>query len=122
MNDAHVTTDVRDGILTITLARSGKKNALTQVMYTAIADALDRASAGGDVQAEARAMAARLAAKPPASLRLTKELMRKGERELLHRVMKEEAGLFSARLGSPEAKEAFAAFAERRNPDFSRFE
>lgn len=258
MSETQVTTDVRGGIQTITLARAGKKNALTQAMYTAIADALDQASADtavrvvllqgsggaftagndladfmagdlgaeggeapvfrvlrtvvdfakplvaavegpaigigttillhcdlvvahrgtrfampfvnlglcpeaassvllpkimgharacellllgdpfdaatahayglinhvtdGDVQAEARSLATRLAAKPPASVRLTKELMRKGERELLHRVMKEEAGLFSARLSSPEAKEAFAAFADRRNPDFSRFE
>lgn len=257
MAEAHVTTDLRDGILTVTLTRSDKKNALTQAMYTAIADALDRAAAEaairvvllqgsggaftagndlgdfmagdlggdggeapvfrvlrtlvdfpkplvaavegpavgigttillhcdlvvahartrfampfvnlglcpeaassvllakimghvraaellllgdpfdaatahayglvnavteGDVGAEARAFAARLAAKPPASVRLTKELMRKGERELLHRVMREEAELFAARLGSDEAKEAFTAFAERRQPDFRRF-
>lgn len=76
----------------------------------------------GDVGAAARAWATRLAAKPPAAVRLTKELMRGGAREDLHRVMKEEARLFAERLGSEEAKEAFAAFAERRPPDFRRFD
>jgi enoyl-CoA hydratase/carnithine racemase len=33
----------------------------------------------------------------------------------------EEGKLFRERLGSPEAKEAMAAFFEKRKPDFSRF-
>lgn len=89
---------------------------------TALAYGLVNRVVDGDVRAEARALATRLAAKPPASVRLTKELMRKGEREMLHRVMQEEAMLFAGRLGSPEAQEAFGAFMERRQPDFSRFE
>jgi hypothetical protein len=32
----------------------------------------------------------------------------------------EEGQLFKARLKTPEAREALAAFAERRPPDFSR--
>jgi enoyl-CoA hydratase/carnithine racemase len=39
----HVKTDVDAGILTITLARADKKNALTNAMYGALADALERA-------------------------------------------------------------------------------
>ena len=34
--------------------------------------------------------------------------------------MSEEGKHFAAQLKSPEAKEAFAAFAEKRAPDFSR--
>lgn len=39
----HVKIDVEAGILTVTLARADKKNALTNAMYGALADALDRA-------------------------------------------------------------------------------
>jgi 1,4-dihydroxy-2-naphthoyl-CoA synthase len=35
--------------------------------------------------------------------------------------MEEEAHHFKARLDSAEAKEAFAAFFDKRKPDFSRF-
>ena len=34
--------------------------------------------------------------------------------------MAEEGQLFKERLQTPEAREAFAAFAERRPPDFSK--
>ena len=36
------------------------------------------------------------------------------------RRMDEEGRHFAAQLKSPEAKEAFAAFAEKRAPDFSK--
>jgi len=39
----HVKTDVDAGILTVTISRADKKNALTNAMYGALADALDRA-------------------------------------------------------------------------------
>lgn len=69
----------------------------------------------------ARAMAARLAALPPASVRATKALIRGGAADLAGR-MAEELVVFRARVASPEAGEAFAAFVEKRKPDFSGFE
>ena len=36
--------------------------------------------------------------------------------------LEDEAREFIPRLSSPEAREAFAAFAERREPDFSKFD
>ena len=69
----------------------------------------------------ARAMAAKLAALPPEALRQTKALIKNGAPGLQAR-MAEELVLFRKRVASPEAAEAFAAFVEKRKPDFSRFE
>lgn len=67
----------------------------------------------------AREMAARLAALPAQAVRLTKRLMKQGAPDVAGRIA-EEIGLFTERLASPEAQEAFAAFMEKRKPDFSR--
>ena len=69
----------------------------------------------------AMAAAQKLAAKPAASLRETKELMKKGVREAIRVAMAEENEAFRQRLNSPEAREAFTAFIEKRMPDFSKF-
>ena len=47
----HVRTTVEDGVLRITLARSDKKNALTQAMYAALGNALARAETDSSVRA-----------------------------------------------------------------------
>ena len=65
--------------------------------------------------------AARLAALPPESLRLTKRLMKAAHAEVVRRTIEEEGRTFRERLDSPEAKEALRAFLEKRKPDFSRF-
>ena len=39
----HIKTELTDGILTVTLARADKKNAITQAMYAALAEATNRA-------------------------------------------------------------------------------
>jgi enoyl-CoA hydratase/carnithine racemase len=72
-------------------------------------------------QLEATAMkaAARLAAKAPEALAVSRRLMRGDPAAIVARV-DEEAKIFGARLSSPEAREAFAAFMEKRAPDFSR--
>lgn len=71
-----------------------------------------------DVLAAARSAAAALASKPAGSLVATKKLMRDAA-TLLDR-MQREGEVFAQRLRSDEAREAFAAFAERRAPDFSK--
>src|SRR5262245_12346722 len=68
----------------------------------------------------ARAAAAALATLPPESVRLTKQLMKRPRAAEVAAQMAEEARLFAERLQSAEAKEAMAAFIEKRKPDFSR--
>lgn len=62
-----------------------------------------------------------LAALPPASVRLTKQLMKEGQAAAVAAQILRERDLFRAQLTSPEAREAFTAFFEKRAPDFSRF-
>jgi len=69
----------------------------------------------------ARQAAAALAALPPASVQMTKELMKRGLAQQVQERMTEELQLFGERLRSPEAKEALRAFMEKRKPDFSKF-
>ncbi len=81
---------------------------------------VNRVAEPADTLAAAHALAQRLAAKSPGALRHTKALMRGEPSEMADR-MKAEGLLFSAQLQSPEAREAFAAFFEKRKPDFSKF-
>ena len=61
-----------------------------------------------------------LTKRPAGSLSLTKKLMRDHER--IAAQIAEEGQLFKERLQTPEAREAFTAFAERRPPDFSKLQ
>lgn len=75
-----------------------------------------------DLVLEAAAQAARkLAAKPPASLRVTKRLLKAQTQAMMEAALAGELSHFGERLVSAEAKEAFSAFLEKRKPDFSRF-
>ena len=67
------------------------------------------------------AAAKQLAAKPPHALRLTKQLMKQASAGSMAHRIDEEIKHFQQCLASPEAAEAFKAFAEKRAPDFSRF-
>jgi len=72
--------------------------------------------ANGVAQAQAR----KLAAKPITALVETKRLMKMGQSALVAQQMAEEGASFARMLREPAAREAFAAFMEKRKPDFSR--
>jgi enoyl-CoA hydratase/carnithine racemase len=61
----------------------------------------------------------RLATKPPEALALARKLMRGDPTEVMARI-DAEITEFARRLASPEAKEAFQAFLEKRPPDFKK--
>lgn len=65
------------------------------------------------------AAAARIAKQPLGAVQATKRLMRDSAAITTH--MDVESKIFFERLLTPEAKEAFAAFAQRREPDFTQF-
>lgn len=70
-----------------------------------------------NLRAEAKALALKLAAKPGGSLTATKQLMRNVA--AIAAQMEGETQRFQERLQSPEALEAFTAFAQRRAPVFN---
>jgi enoyl-CoA hydratase/carnithine racemase len=71
-----------------------------------------------ELREKAHDAAIALTKRPAGSLSLTKKLMREHQR--IAAQIAAEGELFKERLTTPEAREAFAAFAERRPPDFSR--
>ena len=71
-----------------------------------------------EVQAKARVAAEQLAKRPSASVAITKALMR--DPAVVAQRIDDEFVHFGAQLKSPEAKEAFAAFMEKRPADFSK--
>ena len=71
-----------------------------------------------ELRAKARAAAEAVAARPASAAQITKSLMR--DPAALAARMELEGVHFAAQLKSSEAKEAFAAFAEKRAPDFSK--
>ena len=74
-----------------------------------------------DLLPYAQQVAAKLAALPAASIRVTKRLMKASQPAAVSEKMREENQHFSAMLNAPEAKEAFMAFFQKRKPDFSQF-
>lgn len=72
------------------------------------------------LRATARELAEKLAAKPLGSLSVTKQLMRNVQ--AMTDRMELEGKHFKERLAGAEAREAFAAFAERRPADFTKLE
>jgi len=76
--------------------------------------------ADSELASSALDKARQLAEKPPGALRTTKMLLKSGSAETIKQAMAREGQSFAALLQAPEAKEATAAFMERRKPDFSK--
>lgn len=72
-------------------------------------------------QLEATAMKAakRLVAKPRQALMTSRRLLRQNHPKI-NAMIDEEAKAYQSLMGSPEAREAFAAFLEKRAPDFAK--
>jgi enoyl-CoA hydratase/carnithine racemase len=73
-----------------------------------------------DLLATAAETAQKLAAKSPGALQASKRLMKRPVHEQIKAAMKAENEEFSVQVRSEDAKEAFAAFLEKRPPDFNR--
>ena len=66
-----------------------------------------------DLFEQAYEQAKKLASKPPASLCLTKKLLKQATADLVQETLKREHGHFVEQLGSNEAKEAFKTFFQK---------
>jgi len=75
----------------------------------------------GEVVNHARRLAERFNGLAPSAVRETKRLMRTPDAAQMLEVIKTEAEIFGNKLRSPEAQEAFQAFFQKRQPDFSKF-
>ena len=89
-----------------------------QAVECGIANAVLPAAA---VVNHARRVAERFNALPPGAVRESKQLMNGPQRQQVLETIRREGEIFSRRLRSPEAMEAFQAFFQKRKPDFSRF-
>jgi enoyl-CoA hydratase/carnithine racemase len=89
-----------------------------QAVDCGIANAVLPAS---EVVNHARRIAERFNHLPPGAVREAKQLLRGPHLEAILTTLRREGELFTKRLRSPEAMEAFQAFFQKRKPDFSKF-
>jgi enoyl-CoA hydratase/carnithine racemase len=71
------------------------------------------------LEATALAAARRLAAKPRQALMMSRRLLRQGFPDI-GAMIDQEAAAYAVLMRSPEAREAFSAFLEKRPPDFAK--
>jgi enoyl-CoA hydratase/carnithine racemase len=76
--------------------------------------------APAELAARAGAACAKLAAKPPTALKLSKQLLKESGHATVGERIVHEAGHFGRQLASAEVREAISAFFEKRTPDFSK--
>ncbi|SDT37197.1 enoyl-CoA hydratase-related protein [Pseudomonas prosekii] len=76
--------------------------------------ATEALGSGEAALAKAREVALRFEALPAEAVRISKQLMKAPDRELLRKVIEEEGALFTERLRSPEAVAALSGFINRR--------
>lgn len=108
----------------IGMARAAEKLLLGDPFSGADAVEMGLANAvlpAGEVVNHARRVAERFNALPPGAVRESKRLLRAPQQQAVVDTIETEGELFAARLRSPEAKEAFQAFFQKRRPDFSKF-
>jgi enoyl-CoA hydratase/carnithine racemase len=80
---------------------------------------VNRIVPAGELETIAREAGQRLAAKPPEALAAARALLR-GDTSAVRARIAMELRLLDDRMASPEAREAFSAFLEKRQPDFKR--
>ncbi len=95
----------------------GKAISGTEAAAIGLAGAALPASA---VMGAATQAASTIAKLPPGAIQATKSLMRQPPEPVPDR-MAREGKIFGERLTGPEAREAFTAFMQKREPDFSQF-
>ncbi|RON51209.1 enoyl-CoA hydratase [Pseudomonas frederiksbergensis] len=76
--------------------------------------ATEALGSGEAALAKAREMALRFESLPTEAVRISKQLMKAPDRELVRKVIEEEGALFTQRLRSPEALAALSGFINRR--------
>lgn len=75
-----------------------------------------------EYQTKALQIAEQITLLPAASIKLSKNLLKRPHQAAIKEVINHECELFFKRMNSPEAKEAFSAFLNKRTADFSQFD
>lgn len=80
---------------------------------------VNRVVPAAEANAIAQTQARKLAAKPSSALIETKRLLKLSQQSAVLQRLEEESASFGRMMRAPAAREAFAAFMEKRKPDFS---
>ena len=106
--------------------RLGYNNAFELLVLGALWDATRAREAGlvnwviqaGELEARAMVVAHDLVNKPRMALMAARRMLR-GSHEAIKNAIDQETEIYTKLIGSPEAREAFASFVEKRKPDFA---